>query len=151
MIARPARVARMMALGAVALMVTGCGSDQGQPGTAGSTNDSTAATAPSGSATGAHPALQIRDDQVGAYDVPVSSWRAVGAKTLELSISAGPADCYGAKVKVVENASSVSLRVQVGSLPAAAGRDCAAIATSSTVRVSLAAPLGQRKVVTDPA
>jgi len=61
-------------------------------------------------------------------------------------VTTGPADCYGADPEAVESEAVVRVRVRVGLLPQAAGKQCPAIALESAVPIRLAAPLGTRKV-----
>lgn len=90
--------------------------------------------------------LSVRDDLVDAQVVPWRSWRAVDDTTLELVVTAGPADCYAAQPEVVETDTEVRVRVRVGRVPEAADRECPAIALESIVPARLAAPLGARRV-----
>lgn len=91
-------------------------------------------------------ALPVRDDLVDPQVVDWRSWRAVDDRTLEVTVTAGPAACYGAEPEVVESETAVRVRVRVGLLPEAADQECPAIATESAVLVPLAAPLGDRDV-----
>jgi hypothetical protein len=133
---RPPRHSAWLILGAVVVLVAcGPGADD---------SDSTATGAPSSPV--AVPTLSVRDDLVHAQVVPWRSWRAVDDTTLEFTVTAGPADCYGAQPKVVESDTAVKVRVRVGRLPEAADRACAAIALESVVPVRLAKPVGDRRV-----
>ncbi|MFV2022632.1 hypothetical protein [Micromonospora sp. LOL_023] len=135
------RLAVLLLVGATAAL-SACGS-AAEPG--GSANDGTIATqAPTGSAS--PEALPDRDDLVDPQVVDWRTWRAVDDRTLEVTVTAGPTDCYGAESEVVENETTVRVRIRVGLLPEAADKECPAIATESAVLVSLAAPLGDREV-----
>lgn len=135
---RSPRLAALLLVGATAAL-SACGS------TAGSGRDDTTATqAPN--APSSPGALPVRDDLVNPQVVPWRTWRAVDDQTLEVTVTAGPIDCYGAEPEVVESEATVRIRVRVGMLPQAAGKECPAIALESVVPVRLAAPLGARKV-----
>lgn len=136
---RPPRPAAWLLVGVV-VAVSACGS----VADAGSDDDTTATRAPK---TSSRPeALPIRDDLVNPQVVPWLTWRAVDNRTLEVTVSAGPIDCYGANPEVAESESAVGVRVRVGRLPQAAEKECPAIALESAVLVRLATPLGARKV-----
>jgi hypothetical protein len=90
--------------------------------------------------------LPTRNDLVDAQVVQWRDWRSVDDRTLEVTVTAGPADCYGAEPEVTESETAVRLRIRVGLLPEAAGKDCPAIARASVVPVRLASALGDRKV-----
>lgn len=107
-------------------------------------DDTTGTQAPNAASTPGE--LSIRDDLVNPQIVPWRTWRAVDDRTLELTVTAGPTDCYGAEPEVAESEAAVRVRVRVGLLPQAVGQECPAIALESVVLVRLAAPLGTRKV-----
>jgi hypothetical protein len=136
------RSPRLTALLVVETIValSACGSVTGSGGD----DDTSATRAPNASSSPG--ALTVRDDLVNPQVVPWRSWRAVGNQTLEVTVTAGPADCYGAAPEVVESEAAVRVRVRVGLLPEAAGKECPAIALASVVPVRLAAPLGTREV-----
>ena len=90
--------------------------------------------------------LLLRDDLVDPQVVPWNSWRVVGDSTLEFTVTAGDRTCYGADPEVVETETAVRVRLRVGWLPEAEGRDCDAIALESVVAVPLAEALGERDV-----
>jgi hypothetical protein len=90
--------------------------------------------------------LSVRNDLVDPQVVAWRSWRVVDDATLEFTVTAGDRSCYGADTKVVETETAVRVRLRVGRLPEAKGRDCDAIALESVVAVRLAKPLGERTV-----
>lgn len=91
-------------------------------------------------------ALPTRSDLIDAQVVQWRDWRSVDDRTLEVTVTAGPADCYGAEPEVTESETAVRLRIRVGLLPEAAGKECPAIAKESVVPVRLTSALGNRKV-----
>lgn len=135
---RPPRLAALLLVGAV-VALSACGSAD-RPG-----RDDTTATRAT-DAPSSPGVLPVRDDLVDPQVVPWRAWRAVDDRTLEVTVTAGPADCYGAEPEVVESEAAVRIRVRVGRLPEAAGKECPAIALESVVPVRLAAPLGTRQV-----
>jgi hypothetical protein len=139
MIRRSPRLAALLLVGAT-IGVSACGSSA-EPGGDDGTTASHALSASSSPR-----ALPVRDDLIDPQVVPWRTWRAVDDWTLELTVTAGLADCYGAEPEVAESETAVHLRVRVGLLPSAAGKECPAIAVESVVLVRLAAPLGTRKV-----
>jgi hypothetical protein len=90
--------------------------------------------------------LPTRSDLVGAQVVQWRDWRSVDDRTIEVTVTAGPADCYGAEPEVTESETAVRVRIRVGLLPEAADKDCPAIAKESVVPVRLTSALGDRKV-----
>jgi hypothetical protein len=132
------RLAALLLVGATAAL-SACGSAG-----FGRDNDTTATHATD--APSSPGALPVRDDLVNPQVVPWRTWRAADDRTLEVTVTAGPTDCYGAEPEVVEGEAAVRVRVRVGLLPEAAGKECRAIALESVVPVRLAAPLGTRKV-----
>lgn len=140
---RSPRLAALLLVGAVVgavFALSACGSPD-EPGSDGGT---IATHAPDGSLTPG--ALPVRDDLVDPQVVEWRTWRAVDDRTLAVTVTAGPADCYGAEPEVTESETAVRVRVRVGLLPDAGGKECPAIALESVVLVRLAAPLGTRKV-----
>jgi hypothetical protein len=135
---RSPRLAALLVVEAI-VALSACGSATGS-----GDDDTTATRAPNASSSPG--TLTVRDDLVNPQVVPWRTWRAVGNQTLEVTVTAGPADCYGAAPEVVESEAAVRVRVRVGLLPEAAGKECPAIALASVVPVRLAAPLGTREV-----
>lgn len=136
---RAPRLAALLLVGAV-VALSACGSAAGSA----RDDDTTATQAPD--APSSPGPLPVRDDLVDPQGVPWRTWRAADDRTLEVTVTAGPPDCYGAEPEVVESEAAVRVRVRVGLLPEAAGKECPAIALESVVPVRLAAPLGTRKV-----
>jgi len=136
---RSPRLAALLLVGVV-FALSACGSAT----ESGSDDDTTATQAPNASSSPG--ALPVRDDLVNPQVVPWRTWRAADDRTLEVTVTAGPTDCYGAEPEVVESEAAVRIRVRVGLLPQAAGKECPAIALESVVPVRLAAPLGTRMV-----
>jgi hypothetical protein len=122
----------------VALSACGSATESGGDGDTTGTPASNTSSSPG--------ALPVRDDLVDPRVVPWRTWRATGDRTLEFTVTAGPADCYGAEPELVETDAVVRVRIRVGLLPQAAGKECSAIAMESVVPVRLAAPLGTREV-----
>ena len=145
---RPPRPAALLLVGA-ALLLCACGSDTseaaGRADDGTGSGDTTATVAPPGPAPVSR--LPARDELVDAQEVTWRSAAAAGARTLELVVTAGPAACFGARTRVVESATEVRVRVEVGRLPEAADRECIAVALEQVVAAELAAPLGDRAVV----
>jgi hypothetical protein len=139
---RSPRPAALLLVGAI-VALSACASNGSAAGS-GRDDDTTATQAPSAPASPR--ALPVRDDLVDPQVVPWRTWRATDDRTLEVTVTAGHTDCYGAEPEVVESEAAVRVRVRVGLLPQAAGKECPAIALESVVPVRLAAPLGTRKV-----
>jgi hypothetical protein len=139
---RSPRPAALLLVGAI-VALSACGSDGSAAGS-GRDDDTTATQAPD--APSSPGALPVRDDLVDPQVVPWRTWRAADSRTLEVTVTAGSTDCYGAEPEVVESEAAVRVRVRVGLLPQAVGKECPAIALESVVPVRLAAPLGTRKV-----
>ncbi|MFY1650977.1 hypothetical protein ACN27J_08775 [Solwaraspora sp. WMMB762] len=137
---RPPRLTAVLLVGAV-VALSACGS-AAEPGDDG---DGTTATRAPDAATSPG-ALPVRDDLVDPQVVAWRRWRAVDDRTLEFTVTAGPADCYGAEPQVQESETAVRVQIRVGRLPEAADEECPAIALESAVLVRLAAPLGDREV-----
>ncbi|MGL5929389.1 MAG: hypothetical protein ACRCY8_10660 [Dermatophilaceae bacterium] len=128
---RPLRLAAVLVVGAVVLVAcTDGGTSSGRP-----------APTPD-----APTRLEVRDDLVDPQFTPWRSWRAVDETMLELTVTTGPTDCYGADPEIVENDTVVRIQVRVGRVPEAADRPCPAIAIESVVPVRLDAPLAGRQV-----
>jgi hypothetical protein len=140
---RSPRLAALLLVGAV-VALSACGSDGSAAGSGRDDDDTTATRAPS--APSSPGVLPVRADLVDPQVVPWRTWRAADDRTLEVTVTAGPTNCYGAEPEVVESEAAVRVRVRVGLLPQAAGKECPAIALESVVPVRLAAPLGTRKV-----
>lgn len=136
---RSPRLAALLLAGAI-VALSACGS----AAKSGSDDDTTGTEAPNASSSPG--TLPVRDDLVNPRVVPWRTWRAVDDRTLEVTVTAGPTNCYGAEPEVVESEAAVRVRVRVGMLPDAAGKECPAIALESVVPVRLAAPLGTREV-----
>ena len=115
-----------------------CGS-AAEPG-----SDTSGVRAPTGSTPPEE--LPTRNDLIDAQVVPWRDWRSVDDRTLEVTVTAGPADCYGAEPDVTESETAVRIRIRVGLLPEAAGKECPAIAEEWVIPVRLASALGDRKV-----
>ncbi|MFV2086827.1 hypothetical protein [Micromonospora sp. LOL_021] len=136
---RPPRLTAVLLVGAV-VALSACG-PAAEPGD----DDGTTATqAPDASTSPG--ALPVRDDLVDPQVVAWRTWRAVDDRTLEFTVTAGPADCYGAEPQVQESETAVRVQIRVGRLPEAVDQECPAIALESAVLVRLAAPLGDREV-----
>ncbi|MEU4679096.1 hypothetical protein [Micromonospora sp. NPDC023737] len=133
------RLAVLLLVG-VMVALSACG-----PAAESSSDDDTTAT-PAPNASPSPGTLPVRNDLVNPQVVPWRTWRAVDNRTLEVTVTAGPIDCYGAEPEVAESEAAVRVRVRVGLLPDAAGKECPAIAQESVVLVRLAAPLDTRKV-----
>lgn len=136
---RSPRLTALLLVAAIAAL-SACGSTA-EPG---SDDDTTATRAPDASSSPGM--LPVREDLVDPQVVAWRTWRAVDDRTLEVTVTAGPTDCYGADPEVAESEAAVRIRVRVGLLPQAAGKECPAIAVESVVLVRLAAPLGTRNV-----
>lgn len=93
--------------------------------------------------------LQSRDDLVSPVGVAWDSWELVDSQTVQVTFLAGPAQCEGVSVDVVETGQDVTINLSVGSVPDAG--DCPAIALASATRVTLDAELGNRQVRQDAA
>lgn len=140
----PRASALLMVGGVLVLVVCITGGCSRSAGSGGSHAGTTATAAPSAAVVATR--LSVRDDLVDARVVDWRAWRVVNATTLEFTVTAGPADCYGSQPEVVESGNEVRVRLRIGRLPEAADRECAAIAVESVVLVRLASPLGTRRV-----
>ncbi|MEV4280845.1 hypothetical protein [Actinoplanes xinjiangensis] len=123
---------------AVVAALSACGS-AAEPG-----SDTSGVRAPTGATRPG--VLSTRSDLVDAQVVQWREWRSVDDRTIEVTVTAGPADCYGAEPEVTESETAVRVRIRVGLLPEAVDKDCPAIAKESVVPVRLASALGDRKV-----
>ena len=85
---------------------------------------------------------------VDAHPMPAESFsRVPGDRAVAVHFTTGTPECYGVHAAVSETAQTVSVELQSGTLPEAAGRACIMIAVSGTVEVPLSGPLGGRQVL----
>ncbi|WP_159625452.1 hypothetical protein [Actinomyces sp. zg296] len=159
---RPGPPARRLVLGLGAvglpLLVAACSQSKGSKDSGSSASQEPAATgAPTTgqpATTGAPTATQAstggewvsRDDLITPEPQVWDTWRAIDDTTIELAFSTGSATCLGVHTDVGESPGAVDINLSVGGLPGAPVH-CPAILEMATVRVTLAAPLGDRTVV----
>ncbi|WP_205635440.1 hypothetical protein [Actinomyces gaoshouyii] len=149
--ARPGLPARrlVLGLGAVGLPLLAAACSQSKD-----SKDSSGSSSSRQSATGEPTAVQTtmggewvsRDDLINPLPQAWDTWRAVDETTIELGFSSGPATCMAVHADVGESPDAVDINLSVGSFPGAPAQ-CPAILETATVRVTLAAPLGDRAVV----
>ena len=85
---------------------------------------------------------------VDPHPMHVASWsRAAGDNAVNVNFTSGTETCYGAHATVQETQQTVTVDLQGGMLPEAAGRACIMIALFGTLEVPLQAPLGDRQVL----
>jgi hypothetical protein len=82
------------------------------------------------------------------HPMPVESWSRVGGdRAVEVHFTTGTPACSGVHATAHETADSVTIDLEGGSLPAAAGRMCIMLAVTGTLEVPLQSPLGDRQVL----
>ncbi|SEL22565.1 hypothetical protein [Rhodococcus maanshanensis] len=86
---------------------------------------------------------------VEAHPTPFESYTVVGetGDRVAVHFTAGAPECYGADATVTESASSVTIALRTGTRADAVDRVCVMIAVQATLEVQLAAPLGNRQVI----
>ena len=85
---------------------------------------------------------------VDPHPMRVESWsRVAGDNSINVSFTSGTDTCYGVHATVQETEQAVTVDLQSGTLPEAAGRACIMIALFGTLEVPLQAPLGDRQVL----
>ncbi|WP_366179778.1 hypothetical protein ABXS69_05490 [Actinomyces timonensis] len=154
---RPGPPARRLVLGlgtvGLSLLVAACSQSKDSKDSK-DDKDSESSSSPQPAATGEPTAAQTstggewvsRDDLITPVPQVWDTWRAVDETTIELAFSSGPATCMGVHTDVGESPGAVDINLSVGGLPGAPAH-CPAILEMATVRVTLAAPLGDRVVV----
>jgi hypothetical protein len=133
------RIVRLAAAVALAAAAAACSTSAGSGPDSGST-----AAHPSQGGSAAPQTMTSRDDLVSPRPVRWDSWRLVDPVTVEVTFLAGPADCDGVKVTTEETPDRVTIGLLTGPLPGAG--ECRAIALTTTTRVTLSRPLGDREV-----
>jgi hypothetical protein len=83
---------------------------------------------------------------VDPHPLPVQSWSRVG-DGLAVNFTTGTPQCYGVHATVQEAPDTVTVDLRGGTLPEAVGQACIMIAVAGTLEVPLAAPLGERRVL----
>ncbi|MEV0252543.1 hypothetical protein AB0H76_38560 [Nocardia sp. NPDC050712] len=139
----------LVAVVALALGLTGCGSSDSAGGQADSSAPSTsAASAPTetdrpsqGKTFTADPTI------VGAHPIPFTGWTRVGADKIAVHFQAGNPACYGVDATTTETAKTVTVEVRSGTLADAVGRMCTMEIVFGTLEIPLTSPLGDRKVL----
>ena len=85
---------------------------------------------------------------VGPHPLHVESWsRAANDNAVNVNFTSGTDTCYGVHATAQETEQTVTVDLQSGTLPEAAGRACIMIALFGTLEVPLQAPLGDRQVL----
>src|SRR3954451_10159632 len=85
---------------------------------------------------------------VDRHPMRVESWsRAAGDHAVNVNFTSGTDTCYGVHATVQETEQTVTVDLQGGTLPEAVDRACIMIALFGTLQVPLAAPLGDRRVL----
>ncbi|MGW6377661.1 hypothetical protein ACWFRB_16515 [Rhodococcus sp. NPDC055112] len=85
---------------------------------------------------------------VDAHPTPFGSYT-VGESGDRVAVhfTAGAPECYGADATVTESASNVTIALRTGTRADAVDKVCVMIAVQATLEVQLAAPLGDRQVI----
>lgn len=147
---RPGRPTRRLVLGLGAvglpLLIAACSQPKDSKDSGSSSQQPAATGEPTAVQTTTGGEWVSRDDLVNPLPQAWDTWRAVDETTIELGFSSGPATCLGVHADVGESPDAVDINLSVGSLPGAPAQ-CPAILEIATVRVTLAAPLGDRIVV----
>ncbi|MFD4180095.1 hypothetical protein [Rhodococcus sp. NPDC058514] len=86
---------------------------------------------------------------VDAQPTPFGSYTVVGeaGDRVAVHFTTGTPECFGADATVTESATSVTIALRTGTRADAVGKACIMIAVQGTLEVQLAAPLGDRKVI----
>ncbi len=129
-----------------ALLVTACGnSDSGGA----QANTSTAAVTTPTEQNPPQPGRLFTADPTitSPHPVPFDSWSRVAADRIAVNFQIGSPECYGVNATTEETDASVTVHLQAGTLPQAAGRMCTMIAVFGTLEIPLKKPLGDRKVL----
>lgn len=85
---------------------------------------------------------------VDPHPMHVESWtRSANDNAVNVNFTSGTDTCYGAHATAQETEQTVTVDLQGGTLPEAAGRACIMIALFGTLEVPLQAPLGDRQVL----
>ena len=85
---------------------------------------------------------------VDPHPMHVESWsRAANDNAVNVNYTSGTDTCYGVHATAQETQQTVTVDLQGGTLPEAAGRACIMIALFGTLEVPLQAPLGDRQVL----
>ncbi|MFE4498484.1 hypothetical protein ACFRFQ_01400 [Rhodococcus sp. NPDC056743] len=87
-------------------------------------------------------------DLTDTHPVSVTSYSLVegAGDRVAVHFVSGTPECFGAHATVDETTSDVTVRVSVGTLPAAVGMACTMEVVDATLDLSLDAPLGDRTV-----
>ncbi|RDH74335.1 hypothetical protein DVS77_32040 [Mycolicibacterium moriokaense] len=85
---------------------------------------------------------------VNPHPMRVESWsRSPNANAVNVNFTSGTDQCYGVTAQAQETAETVTVDLQGGMLPGPSNRACIMIALFGTLEVPLAAPLGDRRVL----
>lgn len=85
---------------------------------------------------------------VNPHPQAIESWgRLPDDRAITVRFTTGTSQCYGVHAEVQETADIVAVKLQQGTLPEAVDRACIAIGVFAALPVGLAAPLGNRAVV----
>ncbi|MFC7448256.1 hypothetical protein [Rhodococcus daqingensis] len=86
---------------------------------------------------------------VDAHPTPFESYTVVGeaGDRVAVHFTTGTPECFGADASVTESASAVTIALRTGTRAEAVGKACIMIAVQGTLEVQLAAPLGDRRVI----
>lgn len=78
----------------------------------------------------------------------VDSWsRVADPNAVAVTFTSGTPECHGVHAEVQQTPDIVAVKLRSGTVPAAVGRACIAIAMAATLTIPLDAPLGDRAVV----
>ena len=129
-----------------ALLAAACGnSDSGgaQP------NTPTAAVTTATEQNPPQPGRMFAADPAITSPHPLSfdSWSRVAPDRISVNFQIGSPECYGVNATTDETDSAVTVHLEAGTLPQAAGRMCTMIAVFGTMEIPLKKPLGDRKVL----
>ncbi|MFF0815953.1 hypothetical protein ACFYVR_12500 [Rhodococcus sp. NPDC003318] len=93
--------------------------------------------------------LTAAEGLVDTHPITFESYTVTGdaGDRVAVHFDAGVPECFGAEATVTETDASVTIALRTGTLPAAVGKACTMQIVPATLEVPLAAPLGDRQVV----
>lgn len=147
----------LVAAALLALALTGCSENDSSapaaapaPTTPATATQSPTVAAPSSVAMpdGSTP-VTAEPDLVDAHPITFESYTVTGdaGDRIAVHFDSGAPECFGADATVTETDAAVTIALRTGTVPAAVGKACTMQIVPATLEVPLAAPLGDRQVV----